>query len=404
MFKDRPVKKRVSESTPEETTLDARHQHMVNKMASRYTQVDAMEAERAEAGARKAWLAAQTDADDNNRWAEIVALTDRMTCLDRELRTLRACEEEIEYYTETGNILFQYYDLVENQQGGVKHPSKPNARKKKDAVPTVSVLDRLHEQTEPPPSAASGAPGTSVDKGDLIDLYLTKVDPTHIRRAAVQAPELCSACQHPLICMHQDGIMYCQKCGRQELMLIEQNRPVYRQVASRESSHYSYKRINHFNEWLSQIQGKESTDIPEEIFDKILLEIKKEKIMDTTKITNAKMREILKRLKGNKYYEHLTYIMQRINNLPSPNFSPELEEKLRSMFKEIQAPFLKHCPPTRKNFLSYSYVIYKCLQLLGKDEYLLFFNLLKDRSKLHLHDQIWRNICKDLNWAMYASL
>ena len=50
----------------------------------------------------------------------------------------------------------------------------------------------------------------------------------------------------------------------------------------------------------------------------------------------------------------------------------ELEEKLRNMFKEIQVPFLKHSPLIRKNFLSYSYVIHKFIQLLEKDEYLKY--------------------------------
>ena len=54
----------------------------------------------------------------------------------------------------------------------------------------------------------------------------------------------------------------------------------------------------------------------------------------------------------NKYYEHIPHILNKLNGLPIPHFEPELEEKLRSMFKEIQVPFLKHAPIYRKNFLS----------------------------------------------------
>ena len=60
------------------------------------------------------------------------------------------------------------------------------------------------------------------------------------------------------------------------------------------------------------------------------------------------MREILKRLRINKYYEHINYILNRINGIPTPQFSAELEEKLCIMFRDIQAPFLKHCPKDRK--------------------------------------------------------
>ncbi len=74
------------------------------------------------------------------------------------------------------------------------------------------------------------------------------------------------------------------------------------------------------------------------------------------------------------------------------------------MFKDIQGPFLKHCPKDRKNFLSYSYVLYKFFQILGLNEYLKFFPLLKSREKLYVQDQIWKKICEDLNYKVIPSL
>ena len=56
------------------------------------------------------------------------------------------------------------------------------------------------------------------------------------------------------------------------------------------------------------------------------------------------------------------------------------------------------------NFLSYNYVMYKFFELLELDEYLTCFQLLKSRTKLHQQDQIWKNICKDLNWEYINSL
>ena len=64
-----------------------------------------------------------------------------------------------------------------------------------------------------------------------------------------------------------------------------------------------------------------------------------------------KIRAILKKNKINKYYEHIPYILNRITGKINPQLTPELEEKLRQMFKEIQVPFLKHSPKNRKNFL-----------------------------------------------------
>jgi hypothetical protein len=121
-------------------------------------------------------------------------------------------------------------------------------------------------------------------------------------------------------------------------------------------------------------------------------------------ITPKKIKEILKRLKSNKYYEHVPHIINKLNGIPIPHFESDLEEKLRTMFKMIQPSFLKHAPADRKNFLSYAYVLHKFLQLLGKDEYLLSFPLLKSRDKLYLQDQIFKKICEDLQWQFIPSL
>ena len=456
MFKERPAKKRISTTeTTEDATLDAKHQTMINRMTAKYDEIDQLKETLNEYKNQITKLNRQiedislhsiseTDHTTDNkskselseRWDKLILLTDKMTDLERQVERLERKDDEIEYFNDAGKILFQYYDMVNNHEPSVatkqvKKQYQVHRCKTTKTIATRSVLDILNmcinnkdkkdiidnkDETDDTTNDTKVNTNTVEDhdnidnkmnKCDLIDMYLAKIDQSYLPASQNHLEahmDKCVTCGGLLICVQQDGILFCQTCGYQEQMLIEQNRPIYRQVVNREASHYSYKRINHFNEWLSQIQGKESTDIPEEIFDKIVQEIKKEKINDTSKLTHAKMREILKRLKGNKYYEHLAYIMQRINNKPSPNFPPELEEKLRSMFKEIQAPFLKHCPPTRKNFLSYSYVIYKCLQLLGKDEYLRYFPLLKSREKLHLQDAIWRNICGELNWTVYASL
>jgi hypothetical protein len=121
-------------------------------------------------------------------------------------------------------------------------------------------------------------------------------------------------------------------------------------------------------------------------------------------ITPKKIKEILKRLKSNKYYEHVPHIINKLNGIPIPHFESDLEEKLRTMFKMIQPSFLRHAPINRKNFLSYSYVLNKFLQLLGKDEYLISFPLLKSRDKLYLQDQIFKKICEDLQWQFIPSL
>ena len=78
--------------------------------------------------------------------------------------------------------------------------------------------------------------------------------------------------------------------------------------------------------------------------------------------------------------------------------TPQLEEKLCNLFMDIQKPYAKHCPDDRVNFLNYYYVLYKMCELLDETKFLPFFPMLKDPVKRIEQDEIWKKICKELNW------
>ncbi len=151
-----------------------------------------------------------------------------------------------------------------------------------------------------------------------------------------------------------------------------------------------------------QFQGKESTDIPEEVYHKLWGEIKKNRIEDMRTLTNAKMREFLKKHKLNKYYEHINFLLYRMcSDSSPPTISKADEERLCNAFKQIQGPFAESVHArTRRNFLSYSFVLYKLSQLFEFDHLLPFFSLLKSREKLQIQDRIWKDIISHptLNW------
>ena len=54
-----------------------------------------------------------------------------------------------------------------------------------------------------------------------------------------------------------------------DYIVIDSDKPSYKDPP-KEISYFAYKRINHFNEWLAQFQFKETTDIPQELYDQIL--------------------------------------------------------------------------------------------------------------------------------------
>jgi len=155
---------------------------------------------------------------------------------------------------------------------------------------------------------------------------------------------------------------------------------------------------------IAQFQAKESTEIPKDVYQKIQAELKKNRVRDLSKLTLKKMKTILRKLRLNQYYEHIPHIISKINRLPPPTISREMEEEIRRMFKEMQEPFERHRPEDRTNFLNYSYVLHKLCQLLELDHVLRCFPLLKSRDKLRLQDDIWAKICKDCKWKFYPSV
>ena len=245
-------------------------------------------------------------------------------------------------------------------------------------------------------------------KSDIYNEYLEKVENIVTQNSNKQTRKnmyKCSVCDSSNVQIESHiNELICLDCAVTEPWISEELTYREEQEQTEMIVVYSYKRDNHFNEWLLQFQAQEQTNIPDEVIEKLRHEFKKTKIKNLEEITHAKVRSFLKKLKLNKYYEHVPYIANILNGIQPPKMSLELEERLRRMFQDIQEPFNKHCPENRKNFLSYSYVLYKFCELLGEDEYLDCFPLLKSKEKLYQQDVIWKKICKELLWEFISTV
>ena len=245
-----------------------------------------------------------------------------------------------------------------------------------------------------------------LQRKDIFNDYLAEVENLSIDRPIKKVQETCPNCIGSTVYHFTDtSDLVCETCGLIIAKLISEEL-TYReeQETSEKIINYSYKRENHFNEWLSQFQAQETTNIPQDVIDQLRNELKKIKVKVVEEITHARVRSLLKKLKFNKYYEHVPYITNILSGISPPKMPQELEEKLRIMFKDIQKPFDENCPSERKNFLSYSYVLYKFCELLSEDTYLKYFPLLKSKEKLYQQDIIWKKICKDLHWEYIPTI
>jgi hypothetical protein len=385
-------------SNPEaRTTLDTLHSIQVKKMYDNENSLEYLEEE-------KRNISSKLEETSIDNPALLDQLETKYKNLDNEINQRKNKNEFLDYFLETGDILYKYYDMQEKIQNG-DLPIKQNGRRKPGSI--LDVLDKASDSIETDIAKTSDIKLTNhLSRDKLLEQYLKKVHPENVRSSGNILDDTygeCDQCEEEMVFSLTEAVFTCMTCGYQEFVLIDSDKPSYKDPP-REVSYYAYKRINHFNEWLAQFQAKESTDIPQEVFDQILVELKKERILDTRSLKQTKIREILKKLKLNKYYEHVPHIINRLNGQNAPVMSREIEEKLRYMFKEIQPSFQKHCPEGRNNFLSYSYVLYKFCELLELDEYLPCFPLLKNRDKLYVQDKIWQKICEELRWEFIRSI
>ena len=375
--KNKPIKKNIDKRI----TLDARYNKKISDIDTTNKNLEDTNKKIEKLEKTKKKL---TESDYRKNINKILEITDELIVLKNKQKDLRK-NNEISYLLDTGSILFQYYDKLENNNSGII-----NNFKKKNNEKTVSDYFNIQPSNN------------DKSKADIYDKYLNKVNNSNYK-SKTKKLEMCLECNKEKKLFLAEGKMICEYCGDETKILIDSDKPSYKDPP-REISYFAYKRINHFNEWLAQFQAKETTDIPKEIYEEIIIELKKERITSVNALSQKKLREILKKLKKNKYYEHIPHIINKLNGVPPPVMSRKTEEELRRMFKEIQIPFQNHCPEYRKNFLSYSYILHKFVQLLELDEFIPCFLLLKSRDKLHQQDLIWKKICHDLKWQFIPSI
>ena len=382
VFRTKKYRDTGTRSSKNETvtgTLDSLHQSTVAQL--RNVDIEELSTQKQTIIDMLQCLESSADLSDILR---VSKLHEELKQIDIQINRTNAVED---YYNRNADIMLQYY-------GG------------SDKVQPVASVGCLSDQNTffkyLNPSASTDINGVS--KKELFQQYATRMKlTTAFAEERVDTLEHCDKCNIAREELNAEGTLVCPSCGSEEYMMVVSDVPSFRDPP-KERNNYAYKKINHLNEILNQFQAKESTIIPDEVMHEVVCEIKKRRIQNVAELNEKDMREILKKLNRSKYYEHATHILSRLNGNPPPTITPEIEEKIRTMFQEIQAPFLLYCPDDRTNFLSYSYILYKFFELLELDDYKVYFPLLKSRDRLIAHDEIWKKICDYLKWEFIQSV
>ena len=376
VFKHKNTKKIVL-NAKRTTTLDSKHNEFVdefnnnnnNKIPSLISKRDLLK-KKFKSGLESKSLSVE----------EILDLKEQIKEINKEIKNIK--KKEKDYYLTNSNIIFDYFEDKKNLSEGNNK---------------LTCIDNFFNINK------DSCVKNAKTKNNFVNKYLINIDDSFINiDNYINISSICKSCNKgELIPVDHEGILICNNCHINVKYLVDNEKSSYKEPP-KELCFYAYKRINHFREILAQFQAKETTQIPDEVLENIKLQIKKERIT-LEQITNKKAKDILKKLGYNKYYEHIPFIKDKLGIKP-PIMTPELEETLCNLFMDIQAPYAKYCPDDRVNFLNYYYTIYKLCELLDQTQFLDYFPMLKDREKRIEQDDIWKQICNELDWEFIPTI
>jgi hypothetical protein len=367
------------------TTLDGKHKEFVNEFTKdEFDIIPKLKEERYS-------LHKQLEIETNLSIDEVMEIKDRIKEINETIKELK--KKKNDYFLDNSKYIFEYF---ENKKS-INNIEETNKVVTSKNQLLFNIFKVKQEETDKDKNI------NEHKNKNLVQKYLTNIDESFLDiNAFVRETDICQTCyKGEMIPLDDEGVLICNVCAINIPYLIENEKPSYKEPP-KEVCFYAYKKINHFKEILAQFQGKETTQIPDDVIEQIHQQIKKERI-GLEQLTHYKTKEILKKLGFNKYYEHIAFIKNKLGIKP-PVFSPELEDTLCNLFMEIQAPYAKTCPDYRVNFLNYYYVLFKFCELLEETQYLHDIPLLKDREKLIEQDETWKKMCIELDWEFIPTV
>ena len=167
-------------------------------------------------------------------------IKDKIDKIENQINLINNYTEELEYYSDTIDILLNYYNNIND------------------------------------------------DKSILFDNYMKIVNNISIKNEKKNLSNICNICNIEKNIKQIDKTLICINCGDVNNIIFDSDK-----INIKENQEALYKRSNHLCELLNQFQGKESTEIPQNIIDDILKELKKIRFYDLNNIDSKILKKIL---------------------------------------------------------------------------------------------------------------
>lgn len=159
------------------------------------------------------------------------------------------------------------------------------------------------------------------------------------------------------------------------------------------------KKIKYFKQRLDKLDMSILPDNPETLIAKISSELDRSNIR---KIDNSILKEIMKKIGLQKYYDYRTYIRCRLLKIVLPDILTYEDKDIAiGRFVEVLNAWFIISEDPDKSFISYPFCMKKIFELLDTKKFDLYLPLLDlDCSDANLEKNmyIWKKICNYLQW------
>ena len=165
-------------------------------------------------------------------------LQEQINVLEKKINEIEQQKNKTDYILNTFDLLNDYF-MNKNTCNDCEIPPEPvennnnllNFFKKKDEN-QMSMDNFINKKNK-------------IKNSDLYDKYLNKIEPKYSGKYEfIHNFELCNQCKIKKMLIQTEGRYVCQGCGRSDNIIIESEKPSYKEALSSDISAFAYKRSN----------------------------------------------------------------------------------------------------------------------------------------------------------------
>lgn len=220
---------------------------------------------------------------------------------------------------------------------------------------------------------------------------------------------ICPKCHIPYDIIEKTSEFVCYSCGKTEKIkgVVFEDEQIYYQEGKR-TKHGKYDPIKHAKFWLDRIQGKENTEIPKTVLNKLRRSMRN----DSVDISSISCETIRLYLKDNKlttpYNNHVPLIRKLLTGI-EPDQLTDHESRLACLyFARVISIFTTIKGDDKSNCPYYPFFFYKIIEQILKSKKdrlrkkrILSCIHLQSRETLIDNDRIWEGICEYIPEFVY---